>query len=107
MGRYSHLKFVLLSADSAPSVYAVPDIVAENLSEYCMEFCAKWLRTSEHALKYRNPEGVCCYDEKDFVDYLNEWIFPSEPTVLIETLSEVSVQSEIPEKYRDLQWFNF
>jgi len=100
------LKLVLLSADNAPSVYSVPDRVAENLREYCVEFCDKWLHTSEHAQMYRMLEGVC-YDEKDFIAYLNKWIFPNEPTTLIETLDKVNLESGIPEKYRDLEWFNF
>ncbi|MDR3091201.1 MAG: hypothetical protein LBU36_03230 [Clostridiales bacterium] len=100
------MKLVLLSADSAPSVYSVPDIVAENLSEYCIEFCGKWLHTSEHAQKYR-AHGVVCYNEIDFVEYLNKWVFPNEHTTLAETLDGVNNASELPEKYRNLEWFNF
>ena len=100
------MKLVLLSADNAPSVYAVPEKVAENLSKYCMEFSAEWLYTSEHAQKYRTTKGVC-FDETDFVDYLNEWIFPNEPTILIETLPGNYAQLKVPEKYRNLEWFNF
>jgi len=101
------LTLVLLSADGPLSVYAVPDIVAENLHEYCLEFCNEWIHTSEHAQKLLHPSGCVCYDEKDFVDYLNAWIFPDDPSVLIETLPADDTQPDVPEKYSDLEWFNF
>ena len=43
------MKHVMLSADSSPSIYSVPDIVADNIYEYCMEFCNKWLPESPDA----------------------------------------------------------
>ncbi|MBH1940911.1 hypothetical protein I5677_08415 [Mobilitalea sibirica] len=46
------MKYVLLSEDNNPSVYLVPDIVADNLSKYCIEFCDKWLQESPHARWY-------------------------------------------------------
>ena len=64
------MKYVLLSADNTPSVYLVPDIVADNLREYCIEFCGKWLWESPHAKEYRVGDGVC-YNEQDFIKYLN------------------------------------
>jgi hypothetical protein len=47
------MKYSLLSADNNPSVYLVPDIVADNLTKYCIEFCDIWLHESPHAKKYR------------------------------------------------------
>ena len=43
------MKNIIISADGDRMVYSVPDIVADNLTEYCIEFCDKWLRTSPHA----------------------------------------------------------
>ena len=108
------MKYVLLSADSQPSVYSVPDIVADNLKEYCCNFCNKWLWESPHAAEYHTQTGVA-YNEEDFIYYLNKWVFPDEPSVLIETL-DCSVISDsingrgkprLPEKYKGCEWFNF
>ena len=33
------MKEVILTADYDKVVYLVPDIVANNLKEYCMQFC--------------------------------------------------------------------
>jgi len=99
------MKNVLLSADNIPSVYLVPDCVADNLKKYCIEFC-KWLWKSPNAKKYHIGRGVC-YNEKDFVEYLNKWIFPNEQSKLIETLEWFDSPSNIPEKYKGCQRFNF
>lgn len=98
-----NMKYVMLSADNNPSVYLVPDIVADNLSEYCMEFCNKWLYESPHAKKYSLGDGIC-YTEKDFIEYLNTWVFPSEQSTLIET---IAYDKDIPLKYKCCEWFNF
>ena len=70
--RGREMKNVIISADGDRMVYPVPDIVADNLDEYCIEFCDKWLRTSPHAKKYR-VNGVLCYNERDFIEYLNRF----------------------------------
>ena len=49
--RGGKMKNVIISADGDRMVYSVPDIVADNLTEYCIEFCDKWLRTSPYAKK--------------------------------------------------------
>lgn len=79
------MKRVILSADNDRKVYAVPDRVADDLEEYCLEFCTRWLRTSPHARQYRAYGGLC-YDERDFIDYLNRWVFPEEPSVFVANL---------------------
>ncbi len=38
------MKEVILSADGDSIVYLVPDAVADNLEDYCLEFCSNWLR---------------------------------------------------------------
>lgn len=100
------MKYVLLSADNNPSVYSVPDMVADNLDLYCNNFCNKWLLESPHAECYRIKDGFC-YNEEDFIKYLNTWIFPNEPSILIETLDWIDFDSNIPEKYKNCKWFNF
>lgn len=36
------MKNVVLSADGDRMVYSVPDAVADQLEDYCMEFCCHW-----------------------------------------------------------------
>ncbi|MCL2495245.1 MAG: hypothetical protein FWE98_06270 [Oscillospiraceae bacterium] len=103
------MKHVLLSADGYPSVYSVPDIVADNLEMYCLDFCERWLRESPDAAEYRVDLGACIgfrFNEEDFVKYLNKWIFPDQPSILVETL-EIGPKEKIPQKYEDCEWFNF
>jgi len=99
------LKYVLLSADNCPSVYSVPEAVADNLKSYCLEF-EYWLQESPHAAAYRRGGGVC-FNEEDFVKYLNEWIFQEQPSLLIETLDWIDSDADVPQKYKDCKRFNF
>ena len=83
------MKEVILSADGEAKLYRVPDAVAENLDTYCMEFCTDWLWKSPHAERYRMKYGnttVVSYTEEDFIDYLNAWVFPGNPSVLVRGL---------------------
>ena len=101
------MKNVIISADGDRMVYAVPNIVADNLTEYCIEFCDKWLRTSAYAKKYRR-NGVLCYNERDFIEYLNRFKFPQEPSVFIENLGPIGIDElPIPERYKDCPMFHF
>lgn len=100
------MKNIILSADGDQLVYSVPDVVADNLEKYCLEFCNKWIQTDPHAEKYRF-HGLICYDERDFIDYLNQWRFPSEPSVYITNLGPIDSDLPIPEKYKDCPSFNF
>ena len=68
--------------------YAVPDIAAENLEQYCMEFYCEWIWNDSRAKKYRSPQGVC-YTEADFIEYLNRWVFPEEQAIFIENLGPI------------------
>jgi hypothetical protein len=103
------LKNVLLSADSAISVFAVPDEAADNLERYCSEFCCHWLYKSPDAAKYRVKMGNLIgahYNEKDFIAYLNRHVC-SEQSALITTLTGVYCEDELPEEYAGLPHFNF
>ena len=100
------MKEVIISADGDSKVYLVPDVVADNLSEYCIEFCDKWMRTSPHAEKYRLHEGWC-FNEEDFIEYLNEYIFPEQKSVLVKNLGWTDLGENLPAEYQSLPYFNF
>lgn len=103
------MKNILLSADSEISVFSVPDEVADNLEQYCLEFCCNWLHKSPSAAKYRVKMGnmiVVQYDEKDFIDYLNQYVCNKRST-LITTFADVFCEDELPKEYAGLPYFNF
>ncbi len=100
------MKNVILSHDDERKVYAVPDEVADHLSEYCIEFCDGWLRHSVEGRKYFDGIGYC-YGAEDFIDYLNEYVFPQEPSVLVAKIGWIRRRDEIPKQYRDCPSFNF
>lgn len=103
------MKRVLLSADGDISVYSVPNEVADNLEKYCLEFCDHWLYESPDAAKYRIKMGETvgvCYSEKDFIDYLNQYIC-EETSELIETLTNSFSEENLPKEYTELPYFNF
>ncbi|MCM1057819.1 MAG: hypothetical protein NC517_09445 [Firmicutes bacterium] len=103
------MKNVLLSADGAISVYAVPDRVAEKLTQYCLEFSGNWLHNSPDAEKYRFRVGDTIgvrYTEKDFIDYLNQYVC-DERSILISTLTDVCVGDNLSAEYAGLPYYNF
>ena len=53
----------------------------------------------------RGVIGVC-YSEKDFIDYLNQYIC-DERSRLITTLVDVYDENELPQEYAGLPYFNF
>ena len=99
------MKNVILSADGDSKVYSVPDAVADHLERFCQDFC-DWLYTSPDASAYRIGGGVC-YNEEDFIDYLNTRIFPDQPSVLVKNLGYVRWNWCIPFRYRRCPRFNF
>ena len=103
------MKHVILSADGPSSVYAVPDMVADNLDAYCMEFDQNWLKNAPEAAKYRVMRGggvVYCFNETAFIEYLS-LLFPSQKPVLVENLGWTDFEKELPEKYKHFPYFNF
>lgn len=100
------MKNVVISADGDRKVYSVPDVVADNLDKYCMEFCSKWLWESPNAERYRVGGGVC-YNEDDFIEYLNRWLFPNEKSVLIKNLGWIDFKDSLPKPYDECPEFNF
>ena len=100
------MKKVILSADGDSVVYSVPDVVADKLEKYCLEFCTKWIRTGPEAKKYRMNGGVC-YDQTDFIAYLNQYLFPNEQSKELVNLGWIADKKNIPTEYRDCPYFNF
>lgn len=79
------------------------------MEKYCLDFCDNWLYNSPDAEKYRvqmGDEVGVCYDETDFIDYLNKYICNNQAT-LIEMLTNVYSSKKLPEQYRNLPYFNF
>ena len=102
------MKNVLLSADVYVFVCSVPDIVADNLLDYCLEF-EKWLDSSEgkkYCLEKHNDENLC-YLPHDFIDRLNESIFPETPSQFISNLGLIYQIDELPDSCKEYPWFNF
>ena len=100
------MKEIILSADGDSVVYSVPDAVADDLNTYCTYFCGEWMWTSPHAAKYKRG-GVACYSASDFIDYLNEHVFPDQPSVFVKNLGWTNFDEHLPAEYRNHPYFNF
>lgn len=100
------MKEIILSADGDSTVWSVPDPVADGLAAYCLEFCDHWLKESPDAAPYRQSGGLC-YTEADFIDWLNRFVFPDEPSVLIRNLGWTGAPNGMPEAYAGHPYFNF
>lgn len=99
------MKNIILSADSESTVYSVPDDIADNLRKYCNDFY-KWLKNSDDAENYRK-NGILCFDETDFVAWLNKYVFPNQPSLIVENIGWIQLDSDTPEKYRGCPEYNF
>lgn len=100
------MKEVILSADGDSILYSVPDDVANHLRKYCIEFCDGWLRTSPDAKRYRTKQGIC-YNEADFIAYLNEHVFPDQRSVFLRNLGWTDLGNALPPEYQNHPYFNF
>ena len=103
------MKKVLLSHDNKMKMYLVPDEVADNLKKYCWDFSWDWLLNSPDAKKHQvaMPNGEIRYffGAQEFIDYLNDYIFPEQKSTFI---GEMDFYDDgIPEEYKDIPWFNF
>ena len=98
------MKRVLLSHDGKMKMYLVPDVVADNLKEYCIHFGFDWLMNDPNAQKLRvtmtNGEIGYFFGAQDFIDYLNDFIFPDQKSTLVGEM-------HFYEEYKDIPWFNF
>lgn len=102
------MKDVLLSHDDKVLMYSVPDEVAACLEEYCLDFAANWIWKNPNGAKLLKNIGgqrVAIYGAPDFIDYLNEWLFPEQQSKLVRQLDFYDY--EIPEEYQKYPRFNF
>lgn len=101
------MKKVILSHDSELEIYMVPDEVADDLDKYCWDFAANWIWHGPESNKFLKDfgEGLrgAIFGAPDFIDYLNNWAFPSQQSKLIKKLGCY----EVPEEYRDYPHYNF
>lgn len=100
------MKEIILSADGDSVVYLVPDVIADNLNKYCIEFCDNWLWNSPDAKQYRTKQGLC-FNEADFINYLNKYIFPEQKSVLLKNLGWTDLGKNLPSEYKSHPYFNF
>ena len=102
------MKEVLLSHDSEVQMYLVPDEVAEQLREYCIAF-TDWIWNNPNGAKLlvdlENGEKGAMYGADDFIDYLNEWLFPTQKSRLVQVFDFNFY--EIPKAYQMYPQFNF
>ena len=100
------MKEVILSADGDSIVYLVPDEVADNLRKYCIHFCDVWMKSSPYAKKYKINGGYC-YNEADFIEYLNIYVFPDQKSSFVKNLGWTDLEQKLPKEYQKYPYFNF
>ncbi len=102
------MKYILLSTDGPISLYEVPDKIAKNLCEYCIEFL-KWKERAPEANRLK--KGY--FPEEEFIKYLNEVINPNYiyKSKFIKTIANTDEEKievlEVVEPYKDYPYFNF
>ena len=108
------MKKVLLGETYSCNVYLVPNEVADNLGDYCMEY-EKWVwGTSPEAEKLRKKHRPCPNDEEFVKVYLNKVKFPQYESKLVEELEivggciidELMPNPNLPDKYRNNPEYN-
>lgn len=99
------MKPVRLRHDGPSTIYMVPDSVAANLREYCDTFC-EWLQDSPEAIKLYIG-GDISFGVPDFIEYLNTYIFPEQPSYPVEGLEPILDNSDLPREYRVIPYFAF
>ena len=99
------MKNIILSADGDSVIYSVPDAVADNLKNYCLDF-SKWIYNSPDAKKYRMGRGDC-FSESDFIDYLNQYVFPNEQSTFVKNIGWTDGGRKLPYEYKDYPKFCF
>lgn len=101
------MKYVFLGAWGPLNIYSVPEEVANNLEEYCNGYI-EWLREGNDKEKYYGKGYSFSYDENDFIEYLNKYIFPDRQSEFIIT-PKIGERGEyiIPEKFKDCPFFRF
>ena len=102
------MKHLILSADGDRLVYLVPDDVADHPGKY-VDLFYHWMKESKQAKHLRRRMGAqigYCFNEQDFVDWLNHRKFRDTPCVFVANLGLINPR-DFPEEYRNCPWFNF
>lgn len=100
------MKYIRLSADGPViCLFKVPDSVAENLSNYCLEFENRFDSEPKYENKRRNGYNPV----NEFINYLvsevnTQWLHEIE---LVNTYIWGLDDEDISEEYRNSPWFNF
>lgn len=110
------MKEIMISADSPISIYLVPDEVAENLREYCMEFLDELytfsnnreLEIIDNEHQPSDQEEAVQYDETGFIYWLNEKKFPNQKSSLVRTMTWDEFEDGLKiNAFDENLWFNF
>ena len=99
------MKHIVLSTGGDCMVYAVPELVAEELEAYCLRFL-DWLDNNVRAQKFLLLGGLH-YTAEDFIDYLNTRAFPKETSVFVENLGKLPEGEGLPAPYTDCPRYYF
>lgn len=98
------MKNILLSADGEVFVYSVSEEVVNNLEKYLNDFM-NWMQNGKEETKKFRICGALCYDQSDFIEYINNVL--GKKAVEVENLGWIDSKEEIPDKYKELIWYNF
>ena len=100
------MRYILLSADSLPTLYEAPDKVAERLSDFCFRFLdeingpeSPFVRMMQDASGAEY--AVLSYTEMDFLNWL---ISKEERENIMETARR---ERYLPCERQQYPWFNF
>lgn len=93
------MKEVLLSQKGPVGVYLVPDEVANNLKQYCINFVRNYLGMTSYQENQR-------FNVTDFIRYLNI-MFPNEKTEFVKDLGHIWIKPELPVEYQKYEWYDF
>ena len=106
---YSGMKEVILSHDGEAVIYQVPAEVAADLDRFCWDFAANWVwhgpENAKYLRNFGNGQLGAVFGAPDFIDYLNKWVFPGQPSRRIKGLG--CFDYEVPEEYRNYPQYNF
>ena len=116
------MRYILLSADSEPTLYEAPDFIAEHLPDYADAFLDSIHDSASHFWKtVQDPSGasyaLLSYNEKDFVAWLNQqdeakdqpvrepkWLSMEAREIIMETARK---ERFLPYEQMQYLWFNF
>ena len=116
------MRYILLSADSLPTLYEAPDKIAETLPDYCNRFLDEINSPDSPFVRMmKDPSGqeyaLLAYTELDFLHWLNslpetegqpvreaELISKEEREIIMETARR---ERYTPYERQQYPWFNF